>query len=253
MSEETTIIWMDGVFDLTHYGHYNAIRQGLQFGNRVLVGLHSDDEVEKNKGPPVLTQDERAALVGACRWADEVVCDAPYTTDLEFIKPYNVDYVVHGDDISTDADGLDAYRHVKSSGLYRECSRTRGVSTTDLISRLLSPHLRTTPLPDEDSPAERELLLLFAADKRWKGKQWSHDGVTCVKGVERMEDKGGTVYVVGAWEVLGVEDVEYLKDLSQRFDNVVVGVEAGSEIYERTGSYPLLTLKERTLALLALR
>lgn len=33
------------------------------------------------------------------------------------------------------ADGKDAYQLVKEAGRYRECKRTQGISTTDLVGR----------------------------------------------------------------------------------------------------------------------
>ncbi|KAG0276847.1 hypothetical protein BGZ95_006970 [Linnemannia exigua] len=50
---------------------------------------------------------------------------------------YNCDYCVHGDDPSTTADGTDSYKYVKEQGRYLECKRTKGVSTSDLVNRML--------------------------------------------------------------------------------------------------------------------
>jgi len=61
----------------------------------------------------------RYNAVAACKWVDEVVKDAPYTTQVETLDEYDIDFVVHGDDISTTADGQDAYRLVKAAGRYR--------------------------------------------------------------------------------------------------------------------------------------
>jgi ethanolamine-phosphate cytidylyltransferase len=36
------------------------------------VGINSDEEISKNKGPPVMNIDERAALIRACKWVNEV-------------------------------------------------------------------------------------------------------------------------------------------------------------------------------------
>ena len=35
------------------------------------------------------------------------------------------------------ADGVDTYHIVKAAGRYRECKRTQGVSTTDLVGRFV--------------------------------------------------------------------------------------------------------------------
>ena len=39
------------------------------------------------------------------------------------------------DDITTDEHGNDTYQAVKDAGKYKECKRTPGVSTTDLVGR----------------------------------------------------------------------------------------------------------------------
>jgi cytidyltransferase-like protein len=35
-------IWMDGAFDMLHYGHMNAFRQGRAYGTYLVVGVNSD-------------------------------------------------------------------------------------------------------------------------------------------------------------------------------------------------------------------
>ena len=50
---------------------------------------------------------------------------------------YDCDYCVHGDDITMTADGTDTYHLVKSAKRYKECKRTQGVSTTNLVILLL--------------------------------------------------------------------------------------------------------------------
>lgn len=70
-------IWVDGCFDFTHHGrcpnsgiqvrlsdtpyagHAGALRQARQLGKELYIGLHSDEEILENKGPTVMTLDER--------------------------------------------------------------------------------------------------------------------------------------------------------------------------------------------------
>lgn len=73
----------------------------------------------------------------ACRWATQSVPGAPYVTDLAFIDNYHTRYVVHGDDITADADGNDCYRFCKEAGRFLVVRRTPGISTTDLVGRML--------------------------------------------------------------------------------------------------------------------
>lgn len=50
---------MDGCFDLMHYGHANALRQAKALGDELVVGVVSDEQIVANKGPPVLSMEER--------------------------------------------------------------------------------------------------------------------------------------------------------------------------------------------------
>lgn len=52
-------VYMDGCFDLMHYGHANALRQAKALGDELIVGVVSDEEIIANKGPPVLSMEER--------------------------------------------------------------------------------------------------------------------------------------------------------------------------------------------------
>ena len=130
-------VWVDGCFDMVHFGHANFLRQASQLGTKLIVGVHSDEEIAKHKGPPVFSNEERYKITRGIKWVDEVVEDAPYVTTLETLDKYNCDFCVHGDDITMTADGVDTYHLVKSNGRYKEVRRTAGVSTTDLVGRML--------------------------------------------------------------------------------------------------------------------
>ena len=84
-----------------------------------------------------MSEQDRYKAVRACKWVDEVVEDAPFVTQLSVLKSHNVDLCVHGDDIITDASGNDCYAEVKAAGMFRTVPRTQGVSTTDLVGRML--------------------------------------------------------------------------------------------------------------------
>lgn len=42
-------VWVDGCFDMVHFGHANALRQAKQLGTKLIVGVHSDEEIAKHK------------------------------------------------------------------------------------------------------------------------------------------------------------------------------------------------------------
>ncbi|KAG6414251.1 hypothetical protein SASPL_126969 [Salvia splendens] len=115
-------VYIDGCFDLMHYGHANALRQAKALGDELVVGVVSDEEIIANKGPPVMSMEERLALVSGLKWVDEVIPNAPYEITEEFIhrlfKDHKIDYIIHGDDPCLLPDGTDAYALAKKAGRY---------------------------------------------------------------------------------------------------------------------------------------
>jgi len=55
----------------------------------------------------------RMLMVSAVKWVDEVISDAPYAINEEFMKKlfteYSIDYIIHGDDPCLLPDGTDAF------------------------------------------------------------------------------------------------------------------------------------------------
>lgn len=134
-------IFMDGAFDMQHYGHMNAFRLARSLGTHLIVGVNSDESITRCKGAPLMTNEERLTMVKTCKFVDEVVEDCPYVMSPEYlewvIKEYKVDYVVHGSDPCFTLDGQDVYASAKAAGKFRTIPRTEGVSTSDILGRIL--------------------------------------------------------------------------------------------------------------------
>jgi len=78
-------IFVEGAFDLMHYGHANAFRQAKRLGTFLVAGVNSSETVEACRGaPPIMTDEERLAVVAACKWVDEVIPRTPYVVSGRF-------------------------------------------------------------------------------------------------------------------------------------------------------------------------
>eukprot|EP00009_Paramoeba_aestuarina_P000413 CAMPEP_0201515026 /NCGR_PEP_ID=MMETSP0161_2-20130828/6702_1 /ASSEMBLY_ACC=CAM_ASM_000251 /TAXON_ID=180227 /ORGANISM="Neoparamoeba aestuarina, Strain SoJaBio B1-5/56/2" /LENGTH=263 /DNA_ID=CAMNT_0047911729 /DNA_START=63 /DNA_END=851 /DNA_ORIENTATION=- len=125
--------WLDGCWDVTHYGHVNAFRQARSMCDELIVGIHPDSEILEHKGKqPIQTQSERHAVVASCRWVDYVVLNAPYRTSAEVLQRYQADLAFHGDDLTLIASGENSYQSIIDIKAMRYFPRTRGVSTTGI-------------------------------------------------------------------------------------------------------------------------
>lgn len=205
------------------------------------------------------------AAVAACKWVDEVVPNAPYSTSLEWMDKYNCDYCVHGDDPSTLADGTDSYKYVKAQGRYLECKRTKGVSTTDLVNRMLLMTSRQQGQEQEQGQGSRVVGDSNGgstiAGRTEQQTQQQHEVLSTARKIStfargnRDPQKGyRIIYVDGTFDLFHVGHIEFLKRAKARGDYLVVGVYDDTTVRTLKGAHhPLMSMHERVLALLACR
>jgi ethanolamine-phosphate cytidylyltransferase len=76
-------------------------------GDILVMGVNSDEEILKYKGPTVLNCKERSDILRACKWIDEVHEGTEYETSVAILDRYNCQYYAHGDDVIYNLDGGD--------------------------------------------------------------------------------------------------------------------------------------------------
>jgi ethanolamine-phosphate cytidylyltransferase len=65
----------------------------------LVVGVISSEAIGKAKGPPIMSDKERVALVKSCKWVDEIVEGVAYDPTIELLDKLNCSHVAHGDDL----------------------------------------------------------------------------------------------------------------------------------------------------------
>jgi len=130
-----TRVYVDMVADLFHHGHVRFLERARQFGDVLVVGIHSDDTVAGYKRRPVMTMEERVGVVSCCRYVDEVIPDAPLSVTRDWLDRHRIDLVVHGDDLS-DESLREMYDVPRQLGILRLVPYTESVSTSDVIERI---------------------------------------------------------------------------------------------------------------------
>ncbi|KAG5248413.1 ethanolamine-phosphate cytidylyltransferase [Salix suchowensis] len=260
-------VYMDGCFDMMHYGHCNALRQASALGDQLVVGVVSDDEIIANKGPPVTPVHERMIMVNAVKWVDEVLSDAPYAITEDFMKKlfyeYNIDYIIHGDDPCVLPDGTDAYALAKKAGRYKQIKRTEGVSSTDIVGRML---LCTRERSISDSHNHSSLQRQFSHGHSQKFEDGGSGSGTRVSHFLPLHAElynspmtrypirqdARIVYIDGAFDLFHAGHVEILKLARALGDFLLVGIHSDQIVSAKRGAHrPIMNLHERSLSVLA--
>eukprot|EP01091_Cochliopodium_minus_P010483 TRINITY_DN2783_c0_g1_i1.p1 TRINITY_DN2783_c0_g1~~TRINITY_DN2783_c0_g1_i1.p1 ORF type:complete len:494 (-),score=88.83 TRINITY_DN2783_c0_g1_i1:135-1616(-) len=127
-------VYVDGVYDMLHFGHQKAFQAALQFGSRLIVGVLSDENVMSYKRRPIMSLKERADSVRVCKGVDQVIEDSPLISDEKFLKDNNIHVVAHSTEYDTKDDRY--YVVPRRLGMTRVLPRTEGISTSDLIKRV---------------------------------------------------------------------------------------------------------------------
>ncbi|KAK7394907.1 hypothetical protein VNO78_15448 [Psophocarpus tetragonolobus] len=264
-------VYMDGCFDMMHYGHCNALRQARALGDQLIVGVVSDAEIIANKGPPVTPLHERLIMVNAVKWVDEVIPEAPYAITEEFMKKlfdeYKIDFIIHGDDPCVLPDGTDAYAHAKKAGRYKQIKRTEGVSSTDIVGRmLLCVRERSIADSHNHSSLQRQFsnghspkFEAGASAATASGTRISHFLPTSRRIVQFSNGRGPgpdsrIVYIDGAFDLFHAGHVEILRLARDLGDFLLVGIHTDQTVSTTRGSHrPIMNLHERSLSVLACR
>ncbi|TQD98372.1 hypothetical protein C1H46_015973 [Malus baccata] len=184
--ERPVRVYADGIYDLFHFGHARSLEQAKKlFPNTyLLVGCCGDEITHNYKGKTVMTEKERYESLRHCRWVDEVIPDAPWVLSQEFLDKHKIDFVAHDSLPYADASGSgkDVYEFllmqlfigsllvwmlpVKSVGKFKETKRTDGISTSDLIMRIVKDYNQYVMRNLDRGYTRKDLGVSYVREKR---------------------------------------------------------------------------------------
>lgn len=119
-----------GTFDILHIGHINLLRRARELGDRLVVGLSTDEFNRGKHKSSLLNYENRKAVLESIRYVDEVFAESNWEQKLDDIRKFAADVFVMGDDWSGKFDYLSDLCNV----IY--LPRTDAISTTEIRQTL---------------------------------------------------------------------------------------------------------------------
>ncbi|MFZ9662361.1 MAG: D-glycero-beta-D-manno-heptose 1-phosphate adenylyltransferase [Bacteroidetes bacterium] len=135
------VVFTNGCFDILHAGHVHYLEEAKQLGNKLVVGLNTDQSVQRlDKSParPIQSQDSRAMVLAALESVSLVVL-FDEDTPKELIETLNPNILVKGADYQIDQ--IVGGSHViGNGGEVKTLEFLPGYSTSKIEQKILKSH-----------------------------------------------------------------------------------------------------------------
>jgi len=133
------VVFTNGCFDILHAGHVTYLAQAKQLGQRLVLGLNSDNSVQgmqKSPNRPLQNQTSRSLVLAALEAVDLVVI-FDQDTPLELIKTLKPNILVIGSDYQID-DIIGGPEVISWGGQVKTIDFVPGYSTTAIEKKILA-------------------------------------------------------------------------------------------------------------------
>ncbi len=135
-SDNETIVFTNGCFDIIHHGHVDSLQKSAAFGTKLIVGLNSDASVTliKGKNRPIFNEEARAIILAAFAFVDAIIVFGE-ETPAEIITNIIPNVLVKGKEYAIhEIAGHDTV--LASGGKVKTLDLVPGASTTDIIKKI---------------------------------------------------------------------------------------------------------------------
>ncbi|MEZ4906588.1 MAG: D-glycero-beta-D-manno-heptose 1-phosphate adenylyltransferase [Saprospiraceae bacterium] len=136
--EKNKIVFTNGCFDLLHSGHIMYLNEAKKNGDKLVIGLNSDESVRRLKGEnrPIKGEDCRADILAFMGEIDMVVI-FDEDTPLDLITKIVPDVLVKGGDWEIE-NIVGANVVIENGGTVKSLNFLDGHSTTNIVNKVLN-------------------------------------------------------------------------------------------------------------------
>lgn len=184
------VVLRPGVFDLFHIGHLNCITKASSLGDKLIVAIQDDREVEKNKGvKPMIPLADRMEIISNLRKVDLVL--SYKSSDLSpILKAMDINVLAVGEDYGADGDFPEQQKTIEFCKDNQieifKTKRTKGVSSSS-IKKSVEDFWKGRKCK-ADEPLESSTMLGSCDGDEKKLKKETQDEVDFIKQYLKKSD-----------------------------------------------------------------
>ncbi len=130
------IVFTNGCFDIIHKGHIEVLARTADLGDKLIIGLNSDNSIQKLKGEkrPIIDENSRIILLAALDFVDAIILFSE-ETPLNLITTLKPDILAKGGDYKVDT--IVGHEVVqKNGGKVVLIPFVDGFSSTNIINKI---------------------------------------------------------------------------------------------------------------------
>jgi len=130
------VVFTNGCFDIIHRGHIEVLARTADLGEKLIIGLNSDQSIHKLKGEdrPIIDEQSRAILLAALSFVDAIVLFSE-DTPLKLISALLPDVLAKGGDYEIET--IVGHKIVqKNGGKVKLVPFLDGFSSTTIIDKI---------------------------------------------------------------------------------------------------------------------
>jgi D-glycero-beta-D-manno-heptose 1-phosphate adenylyltransferase len=136
-----TIVTFNGSFDILHSGHTKSFREAKNKGDYLIIFINSDKSVKSYKGKdrPIISEKHRAEMVASLSYVDYVALfnESDPRKVLSVVKPD-----IHCNGAEWGKDCIEKKTVEKNGGKIHILKQYKGISTTEIIKKILKAHTK---------------------------------------------------------------------------------------------------------------
>jgi len=97
---KSTKVFVNGTFDILHYGHFRLLEAAAELGNKLYVAIDTDERIKEKKGEhrPFHNIMERKEMLESIKWVDNVFAFGSDNELITLIRAIDPDVYVIGSD-----------------------------------------------------------------------------------------------------------------------------------------------------------